>query len=77
MSPRRLVWKAPEPDAPMRSLRAYAIVYAGLALVVVLFGVLTGTPIVRVIVTAAFVFVVATAWTGWRLRHGTRKGVGP
>jgi hypothetical protein len=69
MSPRRLVWNPPETPQRRRSLREYAVVYAGLALVVVVFGIATGNAVGRTIVIAVFVFVVATAWTGWRLRR--------
>jgi len=69
MRPRRLVWNPPDASGPRRSLRDYAIVYAGLAVVVAIFGIATGSAVGSTVVIAAFVFVVATAWTGWRLRR--------
>jgi hypothetical protein len=78
---RRLVWNPPEDGQRQRPLSAYALVYAGLAVVVVLFGVLTGGSFVRAIGYAVVVFVLATAWTAWRLRRlarsGDRSGTGP
>ncbi|HVU79412.1 MAG TPA: hypothetical protein VHC45_00760 [Gaiellaceae bacterium] len=75
--PRRLVWNPPD-DAPrQRSLGAHARVYAGLAAVVVLFGVLTGGSFLRAIGFAVAVFVLATAWTAWRLRRLSREGERP
>jgi hypothetical protein len=76
MRSRRLVWSSPSDAQPRRSLRDYAIVYAGLAVVVAIFGIATGSAVGSTIVIAAFVFVLATAWTGWRLRR-TRPKDGP
>jgi Flp pilus assembly protein TadB len=71
--PRRLVWNPPETSQRRRSLRDYAIVYAGLALVVVVFGIASGNAVGRTVVIAVFVFVVAIAWTGWWLRRTRPK----
>jgi Flp pilus assembly protein TadB len=72
--PRRLVWSPPHDGTRQRPLSAYARVYAGLAVVVVLFGVLTGGSVVRAVGYALVVFVVAVAWTAWRLRRLSRGG---
>jgi hypothetical protein len=75
--PRRLVWNPPE-DAPrQRSLAAHARVYAALAAVVVVFGVVTGGSFLRAIGYAVAVFVLATAWTAWRLHRTSRDGDRP
>lgn len=71
---RRLVWNPPGDAQGQRPLSAYALVYAGLAVVVVLFGVLTGGSFARAIGYAVVVFALATAWTAWRLRRVSRTG---
>ena len=61
---RLLQW--PGPGEARRSRRPYrdaALVYAGLAGVIVVVAVLTGGSVARASVTAALFFVVATAWT--------------
>jgi hypothetical protein len=67
---RRLRWGIPETKTPRHPYRDTLIVYAILALVIVLFGWLTGGDIVRAVVIAIAVFVAATAWSSlsWRRR---------
>jgi Flp pilus assembly protein TadB len=69
-----LQWPGPE-GAP-RSKRPYrdaALVYAGLAAAIVAFAALTGGSLARAAVTAAFFFVVATAWTWFHMRRRKLK----
>jgi Flp pilus assembly protein TadB len=51
---------------PKHPYRDTAIVYAGLAVLVVVIALATGGGLVRAVITAALVFVVATLWS-WRL----------
>jgi len=48
--------------------RDSAIVYAVLGTVVIIVAVVTGSHIVPAIVAGIAAFVLATAWTWWRLR---------
>jgi hypothetical protein len=58
----------PIPDHPYRDT---ALVYAGMAVVLVIVASLTGGQALRAIVAAAIFFVIATAWS-WR---GFRKRI--
>jgi hypothetical protein len=67
---RLLQWPGPGEAPPSkRPYRDAALVYAGLAGVIVVFAVLTGGNLGRAAVTAAFFFVVATAWTWFHMRR--------
>ena len=68
-SPRRLRWGAPEPPAPKHPYRDTLLVYAGLALIVVLIAWATGGGLVKALIVAAAFFLVASAWTTYRLRQ--------
>ncbi len=62
----------PGPSGAPRSKRPYrdaALVYAGLASLIVVFAALTGGNMDRAAVTALFFFVVATAWTWFHMRR--------
>ncbi len=62
----------PGPAGAPRSKRPYrdaALVYAGLAGVIVVAAVLTGGSLARAAVTAGFFFVAATAWTWFHMRR--------
>ena len=65
---KRLRWEPARRDRPMpkHPYRDTALVYAGLALVIVLLTVVTGGSVVRAIVVALFVYVAATLWS-WRI----------
>ncbi|HEY3181245.1 MAG TPA: hypothetical protein VGJ77_00290 [Gaiellaceae bacterium] len=67
--PRRLSWGGP-PDkpAPKRPYRDTIVVYAVLALVIVLVSWLTGGGLGRAIGFAVAFFVVATAYSSWQWR---------
>lgn len=64
--PRRLQWDIPESPPPKHPYRDTFLVYAGLAVIVVLVAWATGGSLGRALVIAAFFFVVASAWTSWR-----------
>ena len=65
---KRLRWEPAGDGRPMpkHPYRDTALVYAGLALVVVLLTVVTGGSVVRAVVIALFVYVAATLWS-WRI----------
>jgi Flp pilus assembly protein TadB len=72
---RRISWPGPEEHEP-RSKRPYrdaAIVYAGLAALIVVGALVTGGSLVRALVTAALFYLVATAWTWVHLRRRRPK----
>jgi Flp pilus assembly protein TadB len=64
--PRRLQWEIPESPPPKHPYRDTLIVYAGLAVIVVLIAWGTGGSLGRAIVIAALFFCAASAWTSWR-----------
>ena len=59
----------PIPDHPYRDS---ALVYAGMAVLLVVVASLTGGQALRAIVAAAIFFVIATAWTWWGFRKRIR-----
>jgi hypothetical protein len=68
--PRRLQWQLPERPPPKHPYRDTLIVYAGLAVVIVLIAWATGGKVGKAAVVAAVVFVVASAWSivRWRAK---------
>jgi membrane protein implicated in regulation of membrane protease activity len=62
---KRLRWDQPRTPLPKRPYRDSAILYGALAVIVVLVTWLTGGDVRAAVPIAAFVFVVATAWS-WR-----------
>ena len=74
--PRRLRWGTPDPPAPKHPYRDTLVVYAALALVVVLVAWATGGGLWRAIAVAVVFFVAATAWNTYRLRQRARKSSG-
>ncbi len=68
--PRRLEWGVPRPAPPKRPYRDTVIVYAALALVIVVVAVLTGGSFTRALVFAVGFFVIATSYglVQWRRR---------
>jgi membrane protein implicated in regulation of membrane protease activity len=64
---KRLRWDAPERtrSMPKHPYRDSALLYGGLAALVVVVAVATGGGFVRALVYAIVVFLVATAWS-WR-----------
>jgi Flp pilus assembly protein TadB len=71
-SPRRLRWSVPEGSSTRHPYRDTVIVYAGLAVIVVLVALATGGGIVRALVVAAVFFAVASSWAFYRLRRRAR-----
>jgi Flp pilus assembly protein TadB len=75
---RRLRWEAPERERdherersiPKRPYRDTALVYAGMAVVVVVIAYVTGGNLVNAVLIAAAFFVIATLWSwrNWRNR---------
>ena len=67
MTRRRLRWDEPKAgrQMPKRPYRDTALVYGGMALVVVVIAVLTGGNVVNAVVIALVFFIAATLWT-WR-----------
>ena len=66
--PRRLQWQLPQRPPPKHPYRDTLIVYAGLAVVIVLIAWATGGKVGKAAVVAAVVFVVASAWSVVRWR---------
>lgn len=71
--PRRLHWGLPEEPAPKHPYRDTLIVYAALAVVVVLFAWISGGSVLRAIPIALLVFVAASAWSIFRWRQRLRQ----
>jgi hypothetical protein len=67
---KHLRWGLPESPVPKHPYRDSMLVYGFFALLVVLLAWITGGPIGRAIVMAAFVWVAATVWSvaRWRQR---------
>ena len=67
---RRLRWTVPERRIPKHPIRDSAIIYAGFAVVIVVFSLATGGSVVRAAVTALLFYVAAMAWAvvSWRRR---------
>ena len=69
---RRLRWEPPDSGRPMpkHPYRDTAILYGVLALLVVVIAYATGGDVVKAVVTAIFVYIVATLWSwrSWRNR---------
>jgi len=68
---RRLKWDAPgERSIPKHPYRDTALVYGGMAIVVVLIAWATGGDVLKAFLVAGLFFVAATLWTwrNWRNR---------
>jgi len=71
---RRIHWPGPEEARQSkRPSRDAALVYAGLAALIVVGALVTGGSLVRALITAALFYVVATTWTWVHLRRRTPK----
>jgi hypothetical protein len=64
-----LRWPGPGENRSKHPYRDTALVYAGFAVFVVVAAALTGGDVKHAVVVAAFVYVVATAWTWFQLRR--------
>jgi membrane protein implicated in regulation of membrane protease activity len=53
---------------PAHPYRDSAVVYAGLAILIVALAAVTGGDVVRAALVAVVFFLVATAWSWWRFR---------
>jgi membrane protein implicated in regulation of membrane protease activity len=70
MSPsRRRDRERPVPEHPFKGS---AILYAALALIIVLAAVLTGGDALQAVAVAAGFFVIATSWNWWRFSQRIR-----
>jgi len=68
---KRLRWDArTERTTPRRPYRDTALVYGGMAVLIVVISLVTGGGLVRAVVFASIFFVVATLWSwrNWRNR---------
>jgi membrane protein implicated in regulation of membrane protease activity len=69
VSSRRLSWGGrPDAPPPKRPYRDTVVVYAGLAVVIVVVSWLTGGGLGHAIAIASAFFVVATAYSSWQWR---------
>jgi len=75
---RRLRWRPPEAPPPKHPVRDTLLVYAGLAVVVVLVAWITGGSLRKAVVVAVLFYVAASLWSVWRLRgrQGARAARG-
>ena len=70
---RRLRWETPQRKIPRRPYRDSALVYAVLAVVVVVVAVALGGSLIRALVWAGVAFVLATGYSWWRWRQRLRQ----
>ena len=70
---RRLRWHPPERGRPTRPIRDSALVYGGLAAVIVVFSLATGGSLGRAVVIAVLFFVAAMAWAIYSWRRKLRR----
>jgi nicotinamide riboside transporter PnuC len=70
---RFLRWGGPETPPPKRPYRDSIVLYAVMAVVIVLVAWLTGGGVGRAVVFALLFFVVATVWSMWRWRDRLRE----
>lgn len=68
--PRRLAWGLPDEPSSKRPVRDSLFVYAGLAVVIVVFALVSGGSLLKALVIAAIFFAVAS---GWLLRRSRRR----
>ncbi len=72
-TPRRLRWGGPESASPTHPYRDTALVYGGLAAVVILVAWLTGGGLARAVVIAAAFYAIATGWSFVRIHQRSRR----
>ena len=65
--------KHERPPLPKHPYRTAAIVHGSLALVIVVFALLTGGAAEKAVGVAVAYFVIATGWTWWRFRRQVRS----
>ena len=61
------------PPLPKHPYRGSAILYASMAVILVVVAVLTGADVLRAVLVAALFFVAATAWSWFRFRQRIRE----
>ena len=72
-SPRRLEWGVPEPEPPKHPFRDSVILYAVLAIVLVLIAWATGGAVGKAAAVAVLFFCVAVGWSTVRWRSKIRE----
>jgi Flp pilus assembly protein TadB len=73
-APRRLRWGGrPDPPTTRHPYRDTALVYGGLAAVVVFVAWATGGGLAKAVVVAAVFFAIATGWSFYRIRRRSRR----
>jgi heme O synthase-like polyprenyltransferase len=70
---KRLRWQLYERTLPKHPYRDSALVYGGLAGLVVVIAAATGGNVVKAVIWAAAVFVAATLYSWWRVRERLRS----
>jgi Flp pilus assembly protein TadB len=70
---RRLEWGGPPRPSTKNPYRDTFVVYGALAVIVVVFALLTGGSLVRAVVVALLFFVAASAWNVYRLYARRRR----
>jgi hypothetical protein len=70
---KRLRWQAYERTLPKHPYRDSALIYGGLAVLVVVFAAATGGNVVKAVVWGGAAFVVATLYSWWRVREKLRS----
>ncbi len=70
---RRRRWDSPDQPLPKHPYRDTVLVYAGMALLVVVIAWATGGEVTRAAVVAGLFFVVATAWSWSKWRRRLRE----
>jgi hypothetical protein len=73
-APRRLRWGGrPEPPTTRHPYRDTAIVYGGLAGIVVLVAWATGGGLAKALVVASVFYAIATGWSFYRIHRRSRR----
>ena len=70
---RRLGWKGPTRPLPPHPIRDSAVLYAFMAVVIVIVATATGGALGRAIIAAGAFFVAAMVWTVLRWRQRLRR----
>ena len=70
---KRLRWQVPDRPVPRHPFRDSAILYAVMAVLIVVVSVATGGAVGRAVVVAVLFWVVAMAWAAMRFRQRLDK----
>ena len=69
---RKLLWHVQERSLPKHPYRDSALIYGGLAALVVVIAAATGGNLVKAVIVAGVAFVAATLYSWWRVRERLR-----